>query len=53
MNVTFDKTDELNGRITIAVEKADYAESVEKGLKDFRKKANMPGFRPGQVPRTG
>ncbi|MBR4758338.1 MAG: trigger factor family protein, partial [Bacteroidaceae bacterium] len=50
MNVTFDKTDELNGRITVAVEKADYAESVEKGLKDFRKKANMPGFRPGQVP---
>ncbi|MBP5380130.1 MAG: trigger factor [Bacteroidaceae bacterium] len=50
MNVTFDKTDELNGRITIAVEKADYAENVEKGLKDFRKKANMPGFRPGQVP---
>lgn len=50
MNVSFEKVDNVNGLITIQVEKADYADNVEKGLKDLRKKANMPGFRQGQVP---
>ncbi len=50
MNTTFEKVDALNGLITMQIEKADYAENVEKELKNFRKKANMPGFRPGQVP---
>ena len=50
MNVSFEKVDNLNGLVTIQVEKADYAEKVENGLKDIRKKANMPGFRQGQVP---
>ena len=36
--------------LTIKLEKADYEEKVTAALKDFRKKANMPGFRPGQVP---
>lgn len=40
----------MNGLITMQIEKADYAENVEKELKNFRRKANMPGFRPGQVP---
>jgi hypothetical protein len=34
----------------VTVEESDYKEDVEKTLKDYRKKANMPGFRPGQVP---
>lgn len=50
MNVTFEKIDAVNGLITVQLVEADYAEKVEKALKDFRKKANMPGFRPGQVP---
>ena len=50
MNTTFEKVDALNGLITMQIEKADYAENVEKELKNFRKKANMPGFRLGQVP---
>ena len=50
MKTNFEKVDELNGLITMEIEKADYAENVEKELKNFRKKANMPGFRPGQVP---
>ena len=50
MNTTFEKVDALNGLITMQIEKADYAENVEKELKNFRKKANMPGFRVGQVP---
>ena len=36
--------------MTLTVEEADYKESVEKTLKDYRKKANIPGFRPGMVP---
>ena len=50
MNTSFEKVDAVNGLITMQIEKADYAENVEKELKNFRRKANMPGFRPGQVP---
>ena len=50
MNVTFEKIDAVNGLITVQLVEADYAEKVEKALKDIRKKASMPGFRPGQVP---
>lgn len=38
--------------LTVAVQKADYAENVEKQLKDYRKKANVPGFRVGMAPRS-
>ncbi len=50
MNTTFEKVDALNGLITMQIEKADYAENVEKELKRFRRNAAMPGFRPGQIP---
>ncbi|MBO4613230.1 MAG: trigger factor [Bacteroidaceae bacterium] len=50
MNTTFEKVDQVNGLITMQIEKADYAENVEKELKNYRKKANMSGFRVGQVP---
>ncbi len=50
MNVTQEKTGELTSVLKIEVAAADYKEAVEKELKDYRKKANMPGFRPGQVP---
>jgi len=36
--------------MTMVIEPADYQEKVEKTLKDYRKKAQVPGFRPGQVP---
>ena len=36
--------------MTLTIEKEDYQADVEKQLKDYRKKANVPGFRPGQVP---
>lgn len=52
MNITFEKKDEVSALLTLTIEKADYAQNVEKQLKDIRKKANMPGFRPGQVPMT-
>ena len=50
MNITFENVDKVNGLLTITLEKADYEEKVTAAMKDFRKKANMPGFRPGQVP---
>ena len=50
MNISFENSDKVNGLLTITVEVADFNASVEKTLKDYRKKANIPGFRPGQAP---
>ena len=50
MNITFENTDKVNGLLTITLEKEDYQEKVEKTLKDYRKRAQVPGFRPGMVP---
>ncbi|MFV0290202.1 MAG: trigger factor [Mangrovibacterium sp.] len=50
MNISRENISELSATITLKIEKADYAEAVEKTLKDYRKKVNMPGFRPGNVP---
>lgn len=50
MNISFENVDKVSALLTMKIEKSDYEEKVEKALKDFRKKANLPGFRPGQVP---
>ena len=50
MNIQFEAPDKVNGLITITMETADYQPEVEKTLKDYRKRANIPGFRPGQAP---
>ncbi len=50
MNVSFENPDKINGLLTITIEDDDYKAEVEKTLKEYRKKANVPGFRPGQVP---
>jgi trigger factor len=50
MNITRENIDELNAILTILVEKSDYETTVNDVLKNYRKKANMPGFRPGMVP---
>ena len=52
MNIQFDKTSGVAAELTITFEKADYQEKVEKALKNYRKKAALPGFRPGQVPMS-
>ena len=52
MNITFENPDQVNGLLTITVEEADFKDTVEKTLKDYRKKANFPGFRPGMVPMS-
>ena len=50
MKIQFENPDKVNGLMTLTVEEADFKENVEKTLKDYRKKANIPGFRPGMVP---
>ena len=52
MKISFEKTDKINGLLTITLAKADYEANVEKTLKDYRKKASLPGFRPGQAPMS-
>lgn len=50
MNITKENIDDLNAVLKISVEKPDYDGNVEKVLRDYRKKANIKGFRPGMVP---
>ena len=50
MNITFEKTGNVTGVLTLNIEKADYEASVKKGLQAAQKKVQMPGFRPGHVP---
>ena len=50
MNISFDAPDKINGLMTITLEKDDYQGEVEKTLKDYRKRANVPGFRLGMTP---
>ena len=50
MNVVRKDLDQNNATLTVCIENADYAEKVEKNLRNYRKKANIPGFRPGMVP---
>ena len=50
MNVSFEKKDELNAIISVIVTNDDYQENLNKQFKDYRKKAKIPGFRPGTVP---
>lgn len=50
MNITKENIDDLNALLKVEIKKADYEENVDKVLKDYRKKANIKGFRPGMVP---
>lgn len=52
MNVKFENRDDQTALITVSVAQADYNEAVEKALKNYRKTAKVPGFRPGMVPMT-
>ena len=51
MNITFDNSTKAgSGLMTIVIEEADYQDDVRKQLNDYRRRVNMPGFRPGQAP---
>lgn len=50
MNITKENIDALNAVVKVEISAADYQEKVAKILQDYRKKADVPGFRKGQVP---
>jgi trigger factor len=50
MNITRENINDLNAVLNVEIAKADYQEKVEKVLRDYRRKANIKGFRPGMVP---
>ncbi len=50
MKISKTSIDDLNVVVRIVIEKQDYETTVNETLKDYRKKANMPGFRKGMVP---
>ncbi|MDT7829596.1 trigger factor [Pricia sp. S334] len=50
MNITKEQIDDLNAVVTVAITKEDYQEKVDKILRDYRKQADIPGFRKGHVP---
>ncbi len=50
MDISRENKDGLNAVLTVKISKADYEERVETVLKDYRRKANIRGFRPGMVP---
>ena len=52
MNITRENIDALNAVVTVNIAKDDYSDQVEKILSDYRKSANIPGFRKGHVPMT-
>ncbi len=50
MQITKEQIDALNAVVTVEISKDDYSEKVEQILNDYRKQANIPGFRKGHVP---
>ena len=50
MEITLQNVSEVQSKLTVKLALADYEEKVNKSLKTFRQKANIPGFRPGMVP---
>jgi trigger factor len=52
MNVTIKNTGDLNAMLSVEIKPEDYQGKVDKQLTDYRKRANIPGFRPGHVPAS-
>ncbi|MBR5802564.1 MAG: trigger factor [Alistipes sp.] len=50
MKITREQREAGTSVLKVLVAEADYAEAVDKMLRDYKRKANVPGFRPGMVP---
>lgn len=52
MNITKENIDALNAVLKVKVSETDYAEKVENAIRNYQRRASMPGFRPGKVPAS-
>ena len=52
MNIVRENMEDLTTLLKVTVGEADYNEAVDKSLRTYRRKANIPGFRPGMVPMS-
>ena len=50
MNIVREQREQNNSLIKVTVGEKDYGDAVEKSLREYKRKANIPGFRPGMVP---
>ena len=50
MKIVREQRGENNSLLRVTVGEADYGQAVEKSLREYKRKANIPGFRPGMVP---
>ena len=50
MNIVRENLEDLTTLLKVTVAEADYNEAVDKALRTYKRKANIPGFRPGMVP---
>ena len=50
MNIVRENLEDLTTLLKVTVGEADYNEAVDKALRTYKRKANIPGFRPGMVP---
>src|SRR5688572_32473661 len=52
MKIDFNRVDDLNARISIVLEQADYKPRLDENLKNYSKKVNLKGFRAGKTPKN-
>ena len=51
MKIVREQREENNSLLRVTVGEEDYGQAVEKELREYKRKANIPGFRPGMVDR--
>ena len=52
MNVVRENREGQTALLKVSVAEPDYAQAVDKTLREYKRKANVPGFRPGMVPMS-
>src|SRR6185437_7666435 len=52
MDIVKESIDDTNAVIKVKITPTDYKPAVDKTIKDYQKKATIPGFRPGMVPMS-